>query len=130
MLYVYAASVYGIYVPWMLGLLSAPQSPVVKKAGKLTVPLSLLVALLLVLGVDVLGLCDPVQVALQVLLQLLLLAELLEIAASLGLLALFREFSAREQGAETCVAFFLQVGSTDGVDKFKDLTHSTHPAPG
>lgn len=80
----------------LLCLLPAAQSPAIQKAGELTVPLALLVALLLVLGVDVLGLRDPVQVALQVLFQLLLLAELLEIAASLGLLTLFGELSARD----------------------------------
>lgn len=98
-----------------------------KKAGKLTVPLALLVALLLVLGVDVLGLRDPVQVALQVLLQLLLLAQLLEVAAGLGLLTLFGELSARdgqEGDDETCIEF------TTVVEKIKDLTRSTHPAPG
>lgn len=81
-------------------MLSAPPSAAIKKAGKLTVSLALLVALLLILGVNVLGLRDPVQVALQVLLQLLLLAELLEIAASFGLLALFGKLSVREQDSE------------------------------
>lgn len=61
--------------------------------GALTVAFTLLVSLLIVLGVDVFGLSDPVQVALQVLLQLLLLSQLLEISASFRLLSLLREFS-------------------------------------
>lgn len=104
-----------------------------KKAGKLTVSLAFLVALLLVLGVDVLGLRDPVQVALQVLFQLLLLAQLLEVAAGLGLLALFGELSApggQEGDDETCIEFVLRGRFTTVVEKLKDLTRSTHPAPG
>lgn len=50
-------------------------------------------AFVLVLRVDVFRLCDPVQVAFQVLFQLLLLSQLLEIPPSLGLLPLFGELS-------------------------------------
>lgn len=110
-------------------MLSAPPSPPIKKAGKLTVPLALLVALLLVLGVDVLSLRDPVQVALQVLLQLLLLAQLLKIAASLGLLAFFGELSARsgqEQDDETRIAFLLQARFTTVVDEILPAQHTQH----
>lgn len=47
-------------------------------------------------GLEVLGLRDPVEVAPEVLLELLALAVLLEVAAALGLLSLLRELS--EQG--------------------------------
>lgn len=50
-------------------------------------------AFVLVLRVDVFRLCDPVQVAFQILFQLLLLSQLLEIPPSLGLLPLFGELS-------------------------------------
>lgn len=61
---------------------------------RLTVSGLLLVhALVLVLGVDVFGLSDPVQVAFQVLFQLLLLPQLLEVAPCLGLLPLFGKLS-------------------------------------
>lgn len=59
----------------------------------LTVALALLIGLVLVVGVDVLGLSDPVQVTLQILLQLLLLTQLLEVAASFGLFSLLGELS-------------------------------------
>lgn len=65
------------------------------REGLLTVSgLFLIHAFVLVLGVDVFCLCDPVQVAFQVLFQLLLLSQLLEISSSLGLLPLFGELSA------------------------------------
>lgn len=108
----------------LLCLRSASQN-----AGKLTIPLALLVALLLVLGVDVLGLRDPVQVALQVLFKLLLLAELLEIATSLGLLTLFGELSARdgqERDDETCIAF-LQQGRFTHVMYYRGQVWRTYP---
>lgn len=59
----------------------------------------LIQALVLILRVDVLGLRDPVQVALQVLLQLLLLSQLLEVAPGLGLLSLFGELSGERRQA-------------------------------
>ena len=46
-------------------------------------------------GLQVLGLRDPVEVAAEVLLDLLPLSVLLEVAPRLGLLPLFRKFSAR-----------------------------------
>lgn len=59
----------------------------------LTVALALLVGLVLVVGVDVFGLSDPVQVALQILLQLLLFTQLLEVSASLGFFSLLGKLS-------------------------------------
>lgn len=59
----------------------------------LTVALAVLVGLVLVVGVDVLGLSDPVQVTLQILLQLLLLPQLLEVSPGFGLLSLLGELS-------------------------------------
>ena len=63
----------------------------------LTVALAVFVAVLVVLWVDVLGLRDPIQVALQVLLQLLLLTQLLEVSTRLRLLALLGELSGKAQ---------------------------------
>lgn len=83
-----------------------PSGPSPTQRTLLTVSGFLLIrALVLVLGVDVLCLSDPVQVAFQVLFQLLLLAQLLEISPSLGLLPLFgklsgeREWSGWSRGA-------------------------------
>ena len=45
---------------------------------------------------DILGLCDPVEVAPQILLNLLLLAQLLEVAAGFGLLPLLGKFTAAQ----------------------------------
>lgn len=59
----------------------------------LTVALALLIGLILVVGVDVFSLSDPVQVALQVLLQLLLLTQLLEVSTSFSLLSLLGKLS-------------------------------------
>lgn len=59
----------------------------------LTVAFALLVGLVLVVGVDVFGLGDPVQVSLQILLQLLLLTQLLEVSTSFGLLSLLGKLS-------------------------------------
>lgn len=50
-------------------------------------------SLVVIFRVDVLCLCDPVQVTLQILLQLLFLSEFLEIPTSFGLLSLFGELS-------------------------------------
>lgn len=47
----------------------------------------------LVLRVDVFRLCDPVQVTHQILLQLLLLTQLLEVSAGLGLFSLLGKLS-------------------------------------
>lgn len=58
----------------------------------LTVALAL-VSLILVVRVDVFSLSYPVQVTLQVLLQLLLLTQLLEVSASFRLLSLFGKLS-------------------------------------
>lgn len=60
----------------------------------LTVAFTLLVRLVLIVRVDIFSLSDPVQVTLQVLLQLLLLTQLLEVSASFGLFPLFGELSA------------------------------------
>lgn len=60
----------------------------------LTVALALLVGLILVIGVDVFGLGDPVQVTLQIFFQLLLLAQLLEVSASFSLFPLLGKLSA------------------------------------
>ena len=59
----------------------------------LTVALALLVGLVLVVGVDVFGLSDPVQVALQILLQLLLFTQLLEVSTGLGFFSLLGKLS-------------------------------------
>lgn len=63
----------------------------------LTVALALLIGLVLVVGIDVFGLSDPVQVTLQILLQLLLLTQLLEVSASFGLLSFLGELSRVEK---------------------------------
>lgn len=60
--------------------------------GVLTVALAL-VSLILVVRVDVFSLSYPVQVTLQVLLQLLLLTQLLEVSPSFRLLSLFGKLS-------------------------------------
>lgn len=59
----------------------------------LTIALAFLIGFILVLGVDVLGLSDPVQIPFQILLELLLLTELLEVSASFGLFSLLGELS-------------------------------------
>lgn len=59
----------------------------------LTVALALLIGLIFVVRVYILSLSDPVQVTLQILLQLLLLTQLLEVSTSFGLLSLFGELS-------------------------------------
>lgn len=51
------------------------------------------ILIILIVRVDVLGLCDPVQVALQVVLHLLLLTKLLEISTSLCFQSLLRELT-------------------------------------
>lgn len=59
----------------------------------LTVAFALLVCLILVVWVDVLGLSDPVQVTLQILLQLLLLTQLLKVSTGFSLLSFLGELS-------------------------------------
>lgn len=66
----------------------------INQSKLLTVALALLIGFVLVVGVDVLGLSDPVQVSLQILLQLLLLTQLLEVPTSFGLLSLLGKLSA------------------------------------
>lgn len=60
---------------------------------RLTVALAVLVGLVLVVGVNVFGLSDPVQVTLEILFQLLLLTQLLEVSTSFGLFSLLGELS-------------------------------------
>ena len=64
----------------------------------------------LLLGLQILGLGDPVQVAPEVLLQLLLLPQLLEVAAGLRLLPLLGELTVA--GAEWRMATSEQSGRT------------------
>lgn len=78
-----------------MGSLSLPAPSQAQSPAPCRMPLTVsgflfVQALVLILRVDVLSLRDPVQVALQVLLQLLLLSQLLEVAPGLGLLALWR----------------------------------------
>jgi hypothetical protein len=82
------------------GHTAAPQShskSVCSREGRAapTVSFAFLATLLLVLGIDVFCLGDPVQVALEVLFQLLFFPKLLEISTSFSLLSFLGEFSER-----------------------------------
>ena len=62
----------------------------------------LLMASLLAFRFDILRLCDPVEVASQVFLNLLLLAQLLEVSTRLGLFPLLGKFTRRANPTNGC----------------------------
>lgn len=73
---------------------SLSQSPTQDRKWLLTVSGLLLIhAFIFILRVNVFCLSDPVQIAFEILFQLLLLSKLLKISPSLGLLSLFGKLS-------------------------------------